>query len=183
MIIYTLANNAIELQQILDLQEVNLHQNLSPEEMEDQGFLSVKHDLPSLQAICGSYKHIIAKDNDRVVGFAMVMLKEFKDQVPVLVPMFNLIDGLKYKSRLLTEYNYFVMGQICIDKNYRGQGIFKGLYDKLRLEMNSNFELVVTEVDVKNFRSTKAHENVGFKKISTYVSPQNQEWAVVCWDI
>jgi hypothetical protein len=180
--IYTLANTTEELQQILDLQEINLRQNLSSVEMEDQGFLSVKHDVSSLKSISGAFHHVIAKDNGKVVGFAMVMLKEHKDHVPLMIPMFNLMDGITYKGKLLSQHNYFVMGQICIDKNYRGQGIFAGLYEKLRFEMCDDFELVITEVDVKNFRSTKAHKNVGFKKLSTYLSPENQEWAVVCWD-
>jgi predicted GNAT family N-acyltransferase len=182
MIIYTIADAKEDLGGILRLQKKNFKDYLSEQEMREEGSLSLKHELPELEEICGNYRHIIAKDNDKVIGYALVMLKEFKDSVPVLVPMFHQIDQLEFRGRFLEDTSYFVMGQICIDKNYRGRGIFKGLYYKLKETLSDRFEITVTEVATRNLRSMQAHYAVGFKSLLEYVSPENEEWALVFWD-
>jgi L-amino acid N-acyltransferase YncA len=73
------------------------------------------------------------------------------------------------------------MGQICIDKTYRGKGVFKMLYDKHR-EMNKDvYDFIVTEISTGNLRSIKAHQKTGFKTIHTYLDHMD-EWNVVLWD-
>jgi hypothetical protein len=182
MITYTLATTREELLGILHLQEINYKAQLSEKEMIEEGFLSLKHELPLLHELSGNYRHIIAKVNEKVIGYALVMLKEFSDKVPVLVPMFEQIDKLKYHNKPMKEVPYVVMGQICIDKTYRRQGIFKGLYQKLKEVMGDSFEITITEVATRNLRSMKAHQSVGFKSLLKYTSPENEEWALVVWD-
>jgi hypothetical protein len=38
--------------------------------------------------------HIIAKDDNTVVGFALVMLSGLRNEIEVLIPMFERIDEL-----------------------------------------------------------------------------------------
>ncbi|HEY8399681.1 MAG TPA: GNAT family N-acetyltransferase, partial [Cytophagaceae bacterium] len=171
-----------ELQQILELQFANLSQNVSEQERLEQGFLSVQHTLEELREISGRYNHIIVKDGGRVVGFALVMLPEYRDSVETLRPMFDMIDEIHFQGRALREYNYFVMGQICIDKPYRGKGLFKGLYYKLKSEFDRSYSLLITEVATKNFRSTAAHRQVGFRSLKKYTAPDGIEWDIVYWD-
>jgi len=73
------------------------------------------------------------------------------------------------------------MGQICIDKTYRGKGIFNILYQKHKELYSHKYDLLVTEISVNNPRSLRAHEKVGFKIIHTYHDALD-EWAVVVWD-
>lgn len=181
MVHYTTAESLQDLQQILELQAKNLPQCIDEQEMKSQGFVTVKHELELLSDMNKDYRHIIAKANGKVVGFALVMLKKFADKIPVLVPMFELIDLLQYKGKPLKECSYFVMGQICIDKAYRGQGIFNGLYQELRTQMLPHFDLVVTEIATRNIRSLKAHNKVGFSSIKRYVA-DGEEWDIVVWD-
>jgi predicted GNAT family N-acyltransferase len=182
MIIYTLAKTKEELTEILVLQQKNYKDHLSEREMLDEGFLSLKHEFPELREISGNYHHVIAKENDKVIGYALVMLKQFKDKVPVLIPMFDQIDALQFNGKFLRATDYFVMGQICIDKNYRGMGVFDGLYQKLKEVMSGHFQITVTEVATRNLRSMKAHRRVGFKSMLDYVSPEKEEWALIFWD-
>jgi L-amino acid N-acyltransferase YncA len=61
------------------------------------------------------------------------------------------------------------MGQICIDKEYRGQGVFRGLYQFMKTEICfSRFSSIITEIDVNNSRSLRAHNSIGFTKIKDY---------------
>lgn len=112
-----------------------------------------------------SCKHTIAVYNDKVVGFALSMTKEFSNDIPILQPMFIEI------SKSVTDENYITMGQICIDKEYRGLGIFRDLYKFMKTEIcASRFSSIITEIDIKNKRSLKAHEAIGFQKIKDYKS-------------
>ncbi|MBX9851807.1 MAG: GNAT family N-acetyltransferase [Cytophagaceae bacterium] len=160
----TLAQAKEELEQILILQEKNLIWNIPSEKLSDNGFLTIQHDLTLLDSMNHKAKQIIAKDGEKVVGFALVMLKEFKDTVPLLKPMFEIFNNVSYKGKLLSQLNYYVLGQICVDLHYRGQGIFDKLYLKHKEIYSRKFELCLTEVAVKNERSMKAHERVALKK-------------------
>ncbi len=120
--------------------------------------------------------HIIAKHQEKIVGYALCMLKEFKNNVEVLKPMFHQIDNC-----LESNQTYMTMGQICIDKTYRKQGIFRGLYHYMKQQLQSEFDMVITEVDINNTRSVNAHYAIGFKDLKFYNS-NNQEWVLIFWD-
>jgi len=181
MILYTTSKTTEELQQILDLQESNLPITISKEEAKDQGFVTVHHTMDILSAMNRKYQHVIAKDGDQVIAYALVMLQEFSDEVSVLSPMFNKMNTLSFKGKALTECSYFVMGQVCVAKGYRGQGVFNGLYQKMKQQMSPFFECIVTEIATRNTRSMRAHEKVGFKVIDIF-STDVEEWAIVAWD-
>ena len=180
-IIYTTAQNNTELQQILDLQWINLPQNISSKEAKEQGFVTVHHDMELLAAMNVPHPHVIAKDGDKLVGYTLVMLKEFGNKVPILLPFFEKINGLTYRGERLRDVSYFVMGQVCVDKNYRGKGIFAGLYRQMKKEMSSHFQYVITEIATRNIRSIRAHEKVGFETVHIY-STEVEKWAIVSWD-
>ncbi len=73
------------------------------------------------------------------------------------------------------------MGQICIAKVYRGQGLFEQLYNYHKEIYQPQFDLFVTEISTRNHRSLRAHEKVGFKTIHTH-RDNLDEWRVVAWD-
>lgn len=119
--------------------------------------------------------HILAMDGDKVAGYALVMLRSFKDEMPVLVPMFISADAL------LNGKNYVAMGQICIDKPYRGLGVFRGMYSFYKKELSSQFDCLFTEVASDNIRSIEAHKKVGFKILETQIT-DGTSWDLVNWD-
>lgn len=173
MISYTKATSVDELKQIMELQKINLFENLSEEERKEQGFVTVKHTLEILQAMNNACPHTIAMHNDKVVGFALSMTKDFADEIAILKPMFAEI------SKIVSDENYLVMGQICINKNYRKLGIFKGLYQFMKLDICKNrYSSIITEIDSRNQRSLNAHESVGFKFLKDFTTG-NKEWRIV----
>ncbi len=181
MIHFTTVSNQTELKGILSLQAKNLPTNISTEEAKEQGFVTVKHDLELLSAMNQPYPHIIAKKNDVVVGYALVMLPTFGNAIPVLRPMFEKIDTLHFKNKPLKATNYFVMGQVCVDKTCRRQGVFSGLYQQMKEEMSGPFDCIITEVATRNIRSMNAHRHIGFEVIHIYTVAE-EEWAIVTWD-
>ena len=175
-ILYKRASTLDELEQIRTLQLQNSSENISSEEKLQEGFVTVQHSVALLEQMNSACAHIIAKDNDIVVGFALVMLSAFRNEIKVLIPMFERIDELVPKDK-----TYVVMGQICVDKNYRKQGIFRGLYHFYKEELQHQFDYLITEVAAINLRSMQAHEAVGFKIIDTY-QEDGIVWNIMLWD-
>jgi hypothetical protein len=175
-ILYKRASALDELQQIRTLQLQNSAQHISSEEKLQEGFVTVQHTVALLEQMNSACAHIIAKDNDLVAGFALVMLSRFRNEIKVLTPMFERIDSLLQKDQ-----TYVVMGQICVAKNYRKQGLFRGLYHFYKEQLQDEFTCLITEVAAINLRSMKAHETIGFKVIDTY-KDDDIVWNIMLWD-
>ncbi|MGB6269288.1 MAG: GNAT family N-acetyltransferase [Olleya sp.] len=180
MITYHRAKTNEELQEILELQKQNLRHLITEEQKQKEGFVTLQHDFEILKKMNDACAHCIAKQDQKVVGYALSMLQEFKNQIPLLVPMFEEIDEV-IKDQNLSS-NYIAMGQICVDKTVRGQGAFRGLYKFMAEELKHDFDAIITEVDTKNIRSSQAHQAVGFKVIKNYTS-NDQLWEVISLEI
>jgi ribosomal protein S18 acetylase RimI-like enzyme len=176
MIQYQLTSTKEELVQIIALQQKNLPQNISLDEQQAQGFVTVQHSFNFLEKMHNSHPHIIATYNNKVIGYALCMLQEFKSDIPILVPMFNQIENTICHQK--KNINYVVMGQICIDKNYRKKGVFRGLYTFMKQTLSKKYNAIITEVDVKNTRSLNAHKAVGFEIFNRYKS-NHQNWELI----
>lgn len=175
MIIYKRATTDSELHQILEIQKRALKGNVSITEQKEQGYITVPHTFEILKKMNDACSHILAMDGDRVVGYALVMLESFRYEMNTLTPMFETAD------RLLPSKNYLTMGQICIDKPYRGKGVFKGLYSYYQSELSESFDCLFTEVATSNTRSINAHLAVGFKILDTQTT-DGTSWEMVNWD-
>lgn len=183
MVKYGISTTQDELKGILELQKINLPQNISKEELESQGFVTVNHDLDLLSRMNSPYQHIIAKEGDNVVGYTLVMLRKWKNDIPVLVDMFDQIDSIIYAGEKLSETKYFIMGQVCVAKSHRGQGVFAGLYSEMKKRMCHDFDYIITEIASKNYRSLRAHEKVGFEVIKTYQIGDGEKWVLVLMNL
>ncbi|MBC5992063.1 GNAT family N-acetyltransferase [Pontibacter cellulosilyticus] len=182
MTLFTLAETTDDLQQILVLQSLNCEDSLTPDEVADQGFLTARHTLSLLEEMGQKYKHVVAKKDGQVIGYALVMLKEFSDKLPVLTPLINVVEELSYEAVPLNTATYFIMGQICVAKEHRGQKVFEGLYRHLQQQMQPHFDYVVTGVAQRNTRSVRAHYNVGFKSILKFGYDIGEKWNIILWD-
>ncbi len=177
MIHYKPTQTSFELEQILALQKRNLPDKLTEEEKKTQGFVTVHHELSLLKEMHDIHPHIIATHNNEVVGYALSMSKNFRENIPILIPMFTEIDN-SFKSK----ENYLIMGQICIEKNHRGKGIFRGLYQKMSTAFSHQYKSIITEIDAANIRSINAHSAVGFQELTRYTLNQ-QVWVIVYLDL
>ena len=178
---YKHADTEEELIQIIALQKRNLPENIDETTLAKEGFVTIKHELKLLRSMNEAYPHTIAVAQGQVIGYTLVMLSFFRNQIPVLIPMFERIDELTFQGNKLSEIRYFIMGQVCVHEEYRGKGIFAGLYHHMKKTMQNHFDLNVTQIALRNPRSIRAHEKVGFEVIEEYASG-GEEWVVVAWD-
>src|SRR6478736_8243575 len=146
MLLITKASQFEELDQILLLQQKNLARNISQQEAIEQGYVTVIHTLDQLQKMHQQAPAILAKDDEKVVGYALSMPISCSKLIPILEPMFASFENLVYKGKPLQQFSYYVMGQICIDKAFRGQGIFDKLYAGHKETYSQNYDCIITEV-------------------------------------
>jgi hypothetical protein len=174
-----------EVRQILELQAENLPSALTPERMVEQGFVTVRHEPAVLQRMNDVEPAIIAKAGGRVVGYALVMPRDFGADVPILRPLFEVLDRLSWKGVSLRHNpRWFLVGQVCIADGYRGMGLFDGLYRSMAERYGDRFDLTVTEVAARNTRSLRAHARVGFQTLHVYPdATTGEEWHVVALDL
>lgn len=177
----SLVNQETELVQILELQKKNLAIHISEEEIRSEGFVTLSHNLETLQKMHRLAPSVVIKNGDAVIAYALTMLKECRQLIPDLEPMFSLFDTLHYNKKPLDDYRFYVMGQICIEKAYRGLGLVEKLYTFHKQQYAPLFDLMVTEIATRNKRSMRAHKKAGFESIHIY-RDHLDEWAVVAWD-
>ena len=182
MIVYTTADTRSDLEGILSLQKANLAEGLTTDEIKNQGFVTINHSYEQLQKLNEYEKHIIVKDGDKVIGYTLAMTQKSKFDIPVIIPMFNIFSKITYAGKQIADYNYIVVGQVCIDKGYRGQGIFDKCYAAYKKHFQGKYDFAITEIASTNIRSLSAHYRTGFKAIETYEGPDFTKWVIVLWD-
>lgn len=182
MVVYTTASSKEDLEGILCLQQANLAQNIAPEEKKSQGFVTVWHTYEQLARLNEYEQHIIAKHCGRVVGYVLAMTAQSRFDIPVLVPMFDFFDTIFYKNKKVGSCRYMVVGQVCVDKDFRGQGVFDNCYAAYKNRYGGKYDFAITEIASANTRSQQAHKRVGFETIATYTAPDGTGWQVVVWD-
>jgi hypothetical protein len=181
MVSFTTAQTDGDLEKILALQQQNLYKNIDSDTQALQGFVTVEHTFELLKQMNEAIPQIIAKDAESVIGYALVMPVSFGDMIPELRPMFSVFNALAWRERSFKDVAFYVMGQICVAESHRSMGVFDGLYEAHRRFLGTKFELCVTEVAVRNTRSMRAHERVGFETIHTY-NDHLDRWNVIAWD-
>jgi hypothetical protein len=181
MLYATTVSTKKELEQIQILNQQNLKQNLSEDEMLQEGFVSWNYSLELLEKMHQLAPSAIVKDGDEVIGYALVTLKEARCFHVDFEKMITNLQPVIYESKPLMSFHFYLMGQVCIHKNYRGKGVFPLLFQQHKISYGNQYELLVTEISAKNHRSLKAHEKIGFKNIFAY-SEGIDEWNVVAWN-
>ena len=181
MLYATTVNTEKELEEIQKLNQQNLKRNLSEEEIVQEGFVSWFYSLELLKNMHQLAPSIIVKDQDEVIAYALVTLKEASAFHNDLRTMIENLQSVIYKDKPLLRHHFYLMGQVCVHRNYRGKGVFSLLYHEHKKVYSPGYDLLVTEISTANKRSLKAHEKVGFRNIHTY-QDKLDEWSVVVWD-
>ena len=170
-----------DLQGIIDLQKANLSTLISEDEKANQGFVFVQHSLEDLKKLNDIEAHIVALDGNIIAAYILAMTKDSRADIPQLVPMFRQFDEIMFNGRKVSEYNYIAVGQVCIGKSYRGEGLFDKCYAKYREAFENKYDFAITEISTSNHRSMRAHFRVGFEVIHTFHDGVD-EWNIVIWD-
>jgi predicted GNAT superfamily acetyltransferase len=182
MITYTTSKSINDLAGIIELQKSNLPSNLTQEEIAGEGFVTVVHRLEDLKKMNDIEQHIIAKDDGKIIAYLLAMTSKSKADIPVLIPMFENFEKIKFHDKILSAHKYIVVGQVCVSKGYRGQGILDNCYAEYKNQFKNKYDFAITEIATKNQRSIKAHKRIGFTEVHRFIAPDNVEWSIVIWE-
>jgi hypothetical protein len=173
-----LSDGARDLDGILALQVANREVNLDPAEAARDGFVTAVHTRPILEAMHARLPSVVARREGEVVGYALSMDLACGPLVPALEPMFDNFAALRFDGRALTSFRFYVMGQVCVARAVRGGGVFDALYAGHRRWFADRFELLVTDVAIRNHRSRRAHARVGFVDLHRYRDAED-DWMTI----
>ncbi|MEM6428410.1 MAG: GNAT family N-acetyltransferase [Deinococcota bacterium] len=178
----TVASSDAQLKQILALQRRYHKQTLNADEQRAEGFVFAEHTLPLLKRMSAKLPQAIALVDNQVVGYCLSLSLSLQSALPNLAAMFAQFERCSYRGKPLVDYPFFVGGQVCVDRAYRGQHLMSQLYHQIQQSLQSDYDLCVTEIAARNNVSVCAHKKMGFEIISTYTD-EHEEWVIVAWDL
>jgi hypothetical protein len=179
---YSIVQTEEELKGILSLLESNLAINV-PDEIEDkEGFLTVAYSLDDLKRMHDVQPGIIAKDKEKVIAYVLALDPVIKKDFTILAPLLDLFDKIIYEGKPVSTYNYLIIGQACIEKNYRGKGVFKKIYSAYNARFRDKYDFAISEIATRNKRSMNAHQRIGFIPVHEYTGPDGVQWTIVILD-
>lgn len=164
-----------DFEQIVILQNRNLASVLTLSEKAD-GYLSGAFSVAQLKSMDDDICVFICKDKDKVCGYICVGSVEYNKNVPLVASMLNCFTHIIYRGKLLSTYNIAISGPVCIDKDYRGQGIFFNLYNKLSeflVNEHPELDLYAVLVSNQNQRSINAHKKLGMENVGKFSFDNN----------
>ena len=181
MIDIRMARSERDLKGIKTLCSENHFSKLSDKELNTQGFITINYSLDELKALHEIAASVIALDNQKVVGYALVANKESLGIHHMLDDLIRFIEHTTYQSISFRNSRYIVVGQLCVSKAYRRQKIAQRIYEKFQQIYGNDYHYCITSVDIKNQGSIKAHLMRGFKEIQT-TTYQCKSYSVILWD-
>ncbi|MDY4005960.1 MAG: GNAT family acetyltransferase [Fusobacterium varium] len=146
-----------DLDRVLDLLRTN-HVDTISEEEKQNGFVTTNITKEQLCNLMETEKGItVAEDGDRIVGFALAGSWNFWQPWPLFTYMIEHLKEFELNGETLTVENSYQYGPVCLDKKYRGTGIFEKLFTFSLKSMADRFPYMVTFINQVNPRSYAAH--------------------------
>lgn len=152
----SLASTA-DISGVLDLQEQYLFRNMTDEERK-QGFVTTPFTVQQIEAILKEKGLFVAKnEEEKVIAYIFAASWKYFEQWEIFNYMVSRFPKLSFQGQEITTQNSFQYGPVCIDKKYRGQGLFNQLFEEMRLEFVNRYPISITFINQVNEISTAAH--------------------------
>lgn len=168
----------IDYHGICELVDANYKLNLSSVELQN-GFLSARFTSEEIDEMAQDLGIIVARSSDRIVGFVCASRREWHGQPPMAKRMWTVFAHTLFHGRPLNEQDVFIYGPVCIDVQYRGQGLLQALYGALNCELCAQYEAGMCFVAEENQRSLRAHTNgLGMTDVGHFIHNESRYHAL-----
>ena len=154
-IVYRRANER-DYSAIVQLNSANYIGNLSEDERED-GFLSALFTLEQTAAMAEDLGTTVAIVDGVLAGFLCAFRNDFDHGSPAVAKMIESYDRVRFEGQLLSSYDTYAYGPVCIDRGYRRKGLLRGLYEAQKKDLAGKFEVGVALIARTNPHSMQAH--------------------------
>ncbi|WP_198673667.1 GNAT family acetyltransferase [Algibacillus agarilyticus] len=123
----------------------------------------------------------IACVEDEIVAYAMAASWSFWLQWPLFEYMVNHLNDAECLNQVITVDNSYQYGPVCVDKSYRGSGVFEQIFNYSLAEMHKRFPIMVTFINKINPRSFAAHTGkTPLQVINEFEFNNNQYYKLAC---
>lgn len=173
--------NIEDLDGVLSLLKAN-HINYISEENKPDGFVTTNFTDSQLKALIVQERGVtIAKENDKVLAFAMAASWEFWSSWPFFAYMIERLSEFMFEDKTLTTQNSYQYGPVCIDKSVRGTGLFEQVFYASLASMRERYPVMATFINQINHRSYAAHtQKVPMTKAGAFQFNQNDYYLMAC---
>ncbi|MDL2258783.1 GNAT family acetyltransferase [Eubacteriales bacterium OttesenSCG-928-K08] len=146
------------------------------------GFVTTNMTNQQLAALITKENGVtIAKENEKVLAFAMAASWDFWSEWPFFAYMIEQLPIFSFVNQPLTTENSYQYGPICVDKSVRGSGLFEQVFYASLSSMKNRFPLMVTFINQVNPRSFAAHtKKVPMTLSGTFQFNQNDYYLMAC---
>ena len=153
----TRIGNSHDIDGILSLQDKYLYSKLSETERKS-GFVTTPFTVNQIEVIFKENGLFVAEnENNIIVAYAFAGSWKYFEQWEIFNFMVSRFPQLSFNGNEITTVNSFQYGPICIDKDYRGNGVLNLLFEEMRIEFNKKYPISVTFINKVNEISTAAH--------------------------
>ena len=167
--ITTRIGNKSDINGVLSLQEKYLFRNLSEIERES-GFVTTPFTVPQLEEIIKQNGIFVAEnEKHEIVAYAFAGSWKYFEQWEIFNYMVSRFPQLSFNGNEITTQNSFQYGPVCIEKDYRGQGVLNLIFEEMRIEFLKKYPLSITFINKVNAISTRAHtKKLGWEIIDEF---------------
>ncbi|KAJ3066258.1 hypothetical protein HDU98_010449 [Podochytrium sp. JEL0797] len=161
------------LEQIKALQMENLRRLLPIQVQETDGFVTAEYSPEYLAKLHESTPAIVSlaeiDGTEKVVGYVLVATRTEASTHELLKFFIKTIDArINFGGKPLRDMNYALIAQLCVAKQFRGQGLAQKMYSAFAREyLARGFAVGVTEVATENEVSLKAHAKAGWTVVDS----------------
>lgn len=173
--IITRKGNTTDISGILALQAANLYANLTPTQRE-QGFVTTPFTVAQIEEIIKQNGIFVAENAEQtIIAYAFAGDWDYFSQWEIFNLMVSRFPQLTFQGREIITQNSFQYGPVCIDVNYRGQGVLQQLFEEMRLEFVQRFPISITFINQVNVISERAHtQKLGWEIIDRFSFNDNE---------
>ncbi len=158
-----------DIPKIEELQK-RYHVSFINEEEKKNGFVTTLFSREQLTELIEQEDGIsLCCDGEKVVAYAMAGSWHFWSKWPLFQHMIADLPNTEYLGKTLTIENSYQYGPVCIDMDYRGQGVLQDLFAHSTRQMSRRYPILITFINHVNTRSFAAHtKKVGLDVIKSF---------------
>ncbi len=166
---------------------IKLHQqnqvDLMDEEDRADGFITTAFTRDELKDLIEKEQGLfIAKDGDKVVGYVMSASWQYWSTWSMFAYMIEHLGENEYLGEKLSVDNSYQYGPVCVDKNYRGSGLFEKLFEFALSHMSKRYAILVTFINKINTRSYEAHTRKLALDVVCEFEYNSNQYYELCYD-
>lgn len=170
-----------DVEGILSLLKAN-HISYISEEDKPDGFVTTNFTEAQLEALILKERGVtIAKEDGKVLSFAMAASWDFWEEWPFFANMIVKLPEFSFEGQGLTRENSYQYGPVCVDKSVRGTGVFEQVFYASLASMRERYPIMATFVNHINQRSYAAHtKKVPLSTLGSFPFNQNNYYLMAC---